>query len=388
MDELNLLTESNLAEQSKETLSIIVPEKGSLPIISRTASKPVGADELRIMMVIMGYCGRDKSIVAGQKTASVGRIGHEGAGIIVEKGSNVNVPDLMIGKNIIIFPNIDGHNIGYDWPDGGKGIFANFAIIPKDAAYPLDRQSMLVEEWLALSFVEPFSCVLRALKRAKIQDKDSIFILGAGAVGCEQAILAKHLNPDVQIILVDILEKKIAKAKEKLVPADTFLVLRDVEQLKYSLNTITDGNGSSLIINSNPFKESLKQAIKIAPDQGTVLLFSGIPDWQNADNEDIGRGVVIDPRAIHYEEYDDNNPFRVNVESKEVFLIGSRGYAQEDFESSVELIVSGIIDPLPIATTILKFDEDILTQLKKEGDKESNIKILMSPHDAIIRQKI
>lgn len=37
-------------------------------------------------------------------------------------------------------------------------------------------------------------------------------------------------------------------------------------------------------------KESVKQAFKIAPDQSTLLFFSGIYDWEERDNEKPDRG--------------------------------------------------------------------------------------------------
>lgn len=42
------------------------------------------------------------------------------------------------------------------------------------------------------------------------------------------------------------------------------------------------------------------------------------------------------------------------------------------------------IDPLPIVTKVLKFDDYILENLRIEGEKENNIKILMSPYDEFL----
>jgi L-iditol 2-dehydrogenase len=380
------IAEELIVRPERETLSIVVPKVGELPIVSRASLEIVGPDEVCVMMVTMGYCGRDKSTVTGQKTAVPGRIGHEGAGIVIQKGDHVD--HVEIGQNVIIFPFIGTHNIGYDWPDGGKGIFSTLAVIPKEAAHPLDKGDITIREWVSLSLVEPFSGALRGLKRADIEEKGFVVILGAGPIGCAQAILAKHLHPAIKVILVDRSERKIETVRSRKVPADHFILSGNTEELRRVINSLAGENGRPLIIHSNPYKDSLKQAIASSPHEGTVLLFSGIYDWNEDDDREIGEGVAIDPRAIHYEEYPIENPVIVRLENKSVTLIGSRGYSREEFNESADLIARGRIAPLPLVTKVLPFDENVLRYLVIEGEKDSNLKIVMSPYDSIVSQGV
>ena len=177
-------------------------------------------------------------------------------------------------------------------------------------------------------------------------------------------------------------------AKSNMVPADDFILSDNREELTQTINDLTVENSIPLIIHSNPYKSSLKQAITLSPDKGTVLLFSGIYDWNEDDNREIGNDVAIDPRAIHYEEYDPESPVTVTSNNKEVTLIGSRGFTKDDFHESADLIVNKKIEPLLLVTKIIKFDEHILRQLTIEGAKESNLKILMSPYGTIVNQDI
>jgi L-iditol 2-dehydrogenase len=378
------IAEELIVRPERETLSIVVPKVGELPIASRVPLEAVRPDEVCVMMVAMGYCGRDKSTVTGQKTAVPGRIGHEGAGIVIERGARVD--HVEVGQKVIIFPFIDSHNIGYDWPDGGKGIFSTLAVIPKEAAHPLGKGDIAIREWLSLCLVEPFSGALRGLKRAGIEKRGFVVILGAGPIGCAQAILAKHLHPAIKVVLVDRSEKKIEVVRGRRVPADHFVLSSRMAELRRLISRLASENGRPLIIHSNPYKDSLKQAIAISPDGGTVLLFSGIYDWNEEDDREIGEGVAIDPRAIHYEEYAVENPVTVRLEKKSVTLIESRGYSREEFNESADLIARGRIVPLPLVTKILPFDEDVLRHLVIEGEKDSNLKIVMSPYDSIVSQ--
>ncbi len=382
MDEIQSLFCRCVKRPERHPLSIIVPEAGKLPVVSKASLQTIGDQEIRVMMVTMGYCGRDKSIVTGQKTAVPGRIGHEGAGIVLEKGKCVD--NVEIGQRVIIFPFIKQHNIGYDWPGGGMGIFSNFPVIPAEAVHPITQNEVSIRDWLAFSLVEPFAGVLRGLRRAKIERKDTIVILGAGPIGCAQAIAAKYINPKIQVVLCDISREKLNFVKSRKIPADDFILSIDTDQLRHRLNQST----CPVVIHSNPFKTSLKQAIAISPDHGTVLLFSGIYDWTDADNNDLGNNVVIDPHMLHYEEYDSDHPTTIRINQKTVTLIGSRGFAKPDFQDSADLIITQKIDPLPIVTKVLKFDKTILDTLRQETARDTNIKIVMSPYDTILRQSL
>jgi threonine dehydrogenase-like Zn-dependent dehydrogenase len=383
MDEIKSRFQRLLERPAKHTLSIVVPQAGALPVVSTDPVEPLRAHEIRVMMVTMGYCGRDKSTVTGQKTAVPGRIGHEGAGIVLEKGQRVE--HVEVGQNVIIFPFIRERNIGYDWPSGGKGIFSDLAVIPQEAVHPLQDGDLGPREWLALSLVEPFSGVSRGLQRADLGARDSLVILGAGPIGCAQAILAKYLRPAIEVILVDKSEEKLGLVKSRGVPADDFVATPGLAQ---AINGLAVRSGVPLIIHSNPDKGSLKQAIAVSPDKGTVLLFSGIYDWDEDDDRALGADVAIDPRAIHYEEHAPEDPVTLRLKDKTVTLIGSRGFTRDDFRASADLVVNKKIDPLPLVTNVLKFDANILRNLIIEGAKDSNLKLLMSPFDTLVNQDI
>ncbi len=252
----------------KKALSIVVPEPHSLPVVQSAPWEALRAQDVRVKMLSMGYCGRDKSIVTGQKGAVPGRIGHEGCGIVVEKGADVSNVD--IGELIIVFPFINGHNIGYDWPDGGMGIFSTYPVIPSEAVFKTGRSSATEEEAMRYTLVEPFSGVARGLKRGRVLERDCLVILGAGPIGCAQALLARHMNPGLKIFLVDLLEIKRQTAAKRGVPADCFISPADLlsrhEELLSPFRNV-------LIIHSNPFKESLKDAFSIAPGASEILFF-------------------------------------------------------------------------------------------------------------------
>jgi threonine dehydrogenase-like Zn-dependent dehydrogenase len=240
-------------------------------------------------------------------------------------------------------------------------------------------------EWLSLALVEPFAGVSRGLQRADVGDRrafrpgsrQALVILGAGPIGCAQTILAKYLHPDTRVVLVDKSEEKLELVQSRGVPADEFIAASNLVQALAGLD-------APLLIHSNPDKGSLKQAITTSPDGGTVLLFSGIYDWNEGDDRELGADAPLDPRAIHYEEYDPGDPPTLRLHNKTVTLIGSRGFTRDDFRASADLIVNQSIDPLPLVTNVLKFDANILHKLVREGARDNNLKILMSPFDTLV----
>lgn len=363
-----------------EELSIVVPQKNSLPIIKKGKLDALSDDEIRVKMLCMGYCGRDRSILTGQKTANEGRIGHEGAGVIVETGSSVK--RLKVGQNVVIYPFINRHNIGYDWPEGGKGIFSNYASIPNEAVYPISEDNITPTDWLSYALIEPFAGIYRGLLRGNIINYDILIILGAGSIGCGQAMLAKYLNPSIKVVLVDISKIKIQVAKKLNIPADYFLHLDSDGMVEKSINDISSKHKNPLIIHSNPFKESIKQAFKMASDKSTILFFSGVYDWGKKDDLDLG--FTLHPKKLHYEEYDEELPEIVFYNQKRIKTIGSRGFSKEDFNYIAELIITKKFNPLTIVTSVIKYDENILDKLLLEGEKDTNIKILMTPYDDIL----
>lgn len=358
-------------EPFKEVLSIVVPESNALPVMRSAPMEALGELDIRIKILTMGYCGRDKSILTGRKGAVPGRIGHEGCGIVVEKGTAVK--DIEVGELVIVFPFINGHNIGYDWPDGGMGIFSTYPVIPSEAVFRTGRKSATEEEAMRYSLVEPFSGVSRGLKRGRITERDCLVILGAGPIGCAQAILARYMNPALKIFLVDTLHAKLRTAEKKTVPADFFM---SPAELLISHQELLNPFSNLLIMHSNPFKESVKDAFTFAPSGSEILFFRGVYDWTEQDNSELG--FSLNPKKMHYEEY---SPAEQNLSfhGKNLTLSGSRGFTRDDFKHAADLILGGKIDPLPLVTKVICFDYNILENLRREGASEHNLKIQMIP---------
>ncbi|MFW5887064.1 MAG: hypothetical protein ACOCUL_04835, partial [Bacteroidota bacterium] len=134
-------------------------------------------------------------------------------------------------------------------------------------------------------------------------------------------------------------------------------------------------NKKCMIVHSNPQKNSLKHAFSIAPPGSTILCYSGIYDWNEDDNRQIG--ARIDPKEMHYEQYDEKNPPLVS--SKRLTIIGSRGYDARSFEKISNLVLEKKIDVLKIITKILPFNQNVLQNLLDAGKDNSNLKIVFSP---------
>jgi len=187
------------------------------------------------------------------------------------------------------------------------------------------------------------------------------------------------MNPTLKIVLSDVSKTKLATAKGRGVPADFFLTPDEMLE-RWSARRLDASApcGNSLFIHANPRKESVKQSFRLAPNSSTILFFSGVYDWTESDNAELG--VSIDPKALHYEDCESE----IALRGKRISLLGSRGYSREDFEHSASLVLSKSLDPLPLVTKLLKFDEGALAALEAEGADEANLKILMSPREELL----
>jgi L-gulonate 5-dehydrogenase len=182
-----------------------------------------GDDDVLIQVTYASICGTDEHIFTGEfhpRTKLPLIPGHEFVGIVAETGKNVK--GFTQGDQVVVDPIIwcgkcdacrAGHYpacsslklVGIDL-DGG---FAEYISVPDSMVLKLpgnvSGQHAALIELLSIGF--------HASARAGVKKKDDIVIWGCGKVG-NAILLASKIKSGGKIIMIDILDKRLARAKE------------------------------------------------------------------------------------------------------------------------------------------------------------------------------
>lgn len=248
----------------------VVIEKPGEAGIKTVPVPPVGDFDVRIKVKACGICGTDVHVFRGEYLGGYPIIpGHEYSGVIEEVGKNVT--RLKAGDHVAIEPNIccdncvsclnNRQNFCEHWQGVGtilNGGFAEYSVLPEKAVFAIGNIP-----FLAGSFMEPLSCVLHGVQRARIRMADRVLVLGAGPIGILLS-MAIQLQGASEITQVDRNSARLALAK-KYGAAKTFTSLDELEQNGYDV--VVDASGSKFLMES---------AINFVRKGGTILLF-GVP---------------------------------------------------------------------------------------------------------------
>lgn len=258
--------------------------------------RKLNSDEVLVKVTACGVCGTDLHIVEGSSRSSPPVVlGHEYAGIVADAGKESN--GFTVGDHVAVDPNIacgtcfycrrgEVHlcerlrALGVDI-DGGM---AEFCIVPSSQLYRLPG-TMAAEQ---AAFIEPLSCAVHGIDRARIRTGDTVVILGGGTVGLLLLQLAR-ISGASRVIVVEPVEWKrtIATrigADEALDPnaVDVFQKVRDLT-----------GEGADVVIECAGRPETVALSLKLARRGGTVEWFGVCP---------LGEMVRMEPNNVYFKE--------------------------------------------------------------------------------------
>ncbi|MCC7029106.1 MAG: zinc-dependent alcohol dehydrogenase family protein [Chitinophagaceae bacterium] len=250
--------------------------------------KPVLIDSTDVIVKISvtTICGTDLHILKGDvASVTAGRIiGHEGVGIIEEKGSAVN--NFNIGDHVLISCISSCGKCGYcrkamyshcehgGWILGNTidGTQAEYVRIPfaDSSLYPIpagaDEEALVM-----LSDILPtgFEC---GVLNGRVKPGDTIAIAGAGPIGLAALLTAQFYSP-AQIIMID----------------------PDVNRLNVAVTF-----GATHIVN-NSLENALESVLKITNNKGvdTAIEAVGIPETFELCTAIIGAGGTIANIGVH-----------------------------------------------------------------------------------------
>jgi len=170
--------------------AVFIDRPGSQTVIEVEEPK-VQENDVLIRVMASGICGTDIHIFRGEYLGDYPVIpGHEFSGVVEQVGQAVT--RFRPGDRVAVEPNIacdncvnclnNRHNFCLNWKAVGvtqPGGMAQLVVAPEKAVFSIADLPFAVG-----AFMEPLSCVLHGIERARLRMGDQVAILGAGPIGC------------------------------------------------------------------------------------------------------------------------------------------------------------------------------------------------------------
>ncbi|WP_010530182.1 2,3-butanediol dehydrogenase [Lentibacillus jeotgali] len=324
--------------------------------------KNVRENEVKVRVAWAGICGSDlheytggpHTIPSNEPDPVTGQtapltMGHEFAGVIEEIGNNVERfqkgdrvvinPTLTHGKKPEEYDAYDGFNFIGLGTDGG---FAKFAVVPEAQVYALPEPLSLEEGAL----LEPTAVAVQAVKDAELQFGQTVAVFGAGPIGLLTIIAAKAAGAR-KIIAFDLSAARLNKAKSI---GATYVVNSGEQDPVEAINELIPG-GADVTLEVAGVEATFKQALQTTKPLGRVVIVS----------------IFGEPIAF--------NPFDLTTSG--VSLSASLAYRPTTFQTTIDLMAEGMLDPKEIITDRIALDRIIEDGFEALASDKSQAKILV-----------
>mgnify|MGYP003633095509 FL=1 len=309
--------------------------------------------EVLLRVKACGICGSDLHTYRHGMFLDLGNpietgrvLGHEFSGEVAEICGDV--PGVRIGDRVISV---------------GMGANAEFVkLSPEMAAslIPIDDKISFVEA----ATTEPLATSLHAANLGDAQDGETHVIMGAGIIGLGilQCIKARS---NAQVIVVDLSEKRLAKASE--LGADQIVNAGKVDAVKAILE-LTGSEQLALVDAIDGNVDAVYDCAGLGKHfKGTSVLEQALA---------IAR---VDGRVVIVAVFEQNVSLDYNIiMRKGLKVLGSWAWSMEEFIEASELIRSGKIDRKPLVShtfTLEQASEAYETQLLAE----EAVKVVFTP---------
>jgi D-arabinitol dehydrogenase (NADP+) len=258
--------------------SVVIERPNEISVLEREVPEP-GAGQLMIQVMASGICGTDLHIYRGEYMGKYPVIpGHEFSGVVAAVGSEVR--RFQAGDRVAVEPNIacdncvnclnNRQNFCLNWQAIGvtlPGGMEEYVIVPERAAFDIGALPFEVA-----AFMEPLSCVVHGIQRARIGMADHVAIFGAGPIGNLMLQMARiqgaahitvlEINPGRADLASELGADRVVASFDELQP-DTF-------------DIVIDATGAIPVMN---------RTIDFVRKGGTVLLFGVPPSGRNIEME-------------------------------------------------------------------------------------------------------
>jgi L-iditol 2-dehydrogenase len=330
-----------------------MPEK----VIFREIERPVpGPGQVLIKVERIGICGSDIHAYYGKHPYIKCPIvqGHEFSGLIAEVGERVE--GLAPGDNVTVMPQLVCGQC-YPCKHGNYHICNELKVIGCQAEgaaqeyFAVDAklvvklpENMSYEEG---AMVEPVAVGAHAVGRLGNVEGLNVLVLGAGPIGNLTAQVAKGLGAK-SVMITDVSNYRLGVARECGIE---HAVNTSSEELIQALDKAFGPDRADAILECVGVQETIGQAIGAAR-KGSDIIVVGV--FAERPSVDIGL-----------------------VQDKELRLIGTLMYREEDYRVAVDLIRTGRVNLKPLMSKHFPFKEYPQAYKFIEQNRERTMKVFI-----------
>ena len=267
----------------------------------------IGPGELLLKVHTCGICGTDlKKIATGSHSAP--RIfGHETTGVVVAVGDGAG--EFHIGDRVMVFHHIPcrecyycrhkvfaqcptykkvGATAGYE-PSGG-----GFAEYVRVMDWIVSRGGVLrIPDGVSFeqaSFIEPVNTCMKGVETLRLEDGETVLVIGQGPIGIILSALARRCG--ARVITSDLYP-------QRLTIAQTFGLHENIDastsETVTTIKTMTDGRGADAVILAVAGNALIRPAMEATRPGGRVLLFA---QTQHGEAIIDPAGVCVDEKSL------------------------------------------------------------------------------------------
>lgn len=304
-----------------------------------------GPREVKIRVRACSTCGTDVKISKhGHQNITPPRVmGHEIAGEVVEVGAEVSgwapgdrvqviaaIPcgecDYCTRGSMTICPN--QVSMGYQFEGG----FAQYMVVPHEVL-KVDGLNRIPEgvSFAEASVAEPLACAINAQELVRIEEGDTVVVMGAGPIGCLHVRLARASGAG-KVVLVELHRTRLDLAAERVAP-DVAICAQEEDPVARVIE-LTGGRGADVVITAAAAGITQEQAVAMCARQGRISFFGGLPK----DNPII----ALDSNLVHY---------------RELMIIGANGSSPDHNKRALAAIADGSVPVADLITHRLPLEE-------------------------------
>jgi L-iditol 2-dehydrogenase len=296
-----------------------------------------------------GICGTDaRTFFNGDPRAPAPWVlGHEPVGILERVGPDATLPPGVAAGGRVFLGSIltcgqclqctDGrqnlceHHLLYGY-DPFPGAYAELAAVPPIAITNLIPLPPDLPPELA-TVVDPFACALNGIEVLDVGLGDTVLILGAGPIGCWQAVMARDRGAG-RVFLCDVNRHRVELALEAVGGfLDDAWVAGDDNGLAGLLER-TGGAGAERISVAAPSKQAQQAALEMAAKRARVVYFAGLPKHDPVS--------ALDMNQLHY---------------KELAILGAYGATQRQYRITMAYLARRRDELAPVVTHQFPLDK-------------------------------
>ena len=295
-----------------------------------------GPGELLIAVAVVGICGSDLHAYHGKHPFITLPVtpGHEFAGTVVEVGAEVT--GFQPGDRVTVEPSLvcgecyncthGRYNICEQLAVIGcqtTGALADYLTVPASKALRLPDALT----WDQAALAEPLAVAIHAVRLANFAPGAGVLVLGAGTIGLMMAQTAKALGAG-WVLITDLMPERLALA---LCLGADGAVNPAADDLQDALERLFGHERADVIFECVGVGTTARQAIHLAR-KGTRIILAGVFE----DDVAIPLGLVQD---------------------RELELVGTLMYADDDFATALALLEAGAVQAEPLITHRFPLEE-------------------------------